>query len=457
MTRRRLSIFGAGLLVLALVVSANAQTSGVISGRAYAIARSIFAGGTNGNCWTKSSSSTYLGTWASCGSGGTIGGSLAAAQIPYGTGSDTVAGSADLTWDGTTLALFNLRPALPASGGLILVNPVNTLTGDLASLGQTIQANQNIDLGGHSLTGPLSSTFTSIDLTSSSGTAARGAVASQSVLYIEDGITTSNLGVTYSVSGINGIVSQFGGTNNTPVAAITGTLGLYNGTSTKFMSAFSAAVDVSDASGFTAVGGFYSQALGGIGVNAYPLWLDEQGVLRARADNTFNSVYQAILAGYNPQVLKYTPGAKAYERWAIQWESNVAVLTTEAGPTQTLTSVTSASTTATATLVGHGYRTGDSVVIAGANQSPYNGTYTVTRVSDDVFTYTFAGSGTTPATGTITVQSGTLRAMKIGDTGVNTTFGGTVQPTGYKSSDGTSGATVTTCTGFKNGLCISGT
>jgi ABC-type transport system substrate-binding protein len=32
------------------------------------------------------------------------------------------------------------------------------------------------------------------------------------------------------------------------------------------------------------------------------------------------------------------------------------------------------------------------------------------------------------------------------------------QPTtGYKSVDGTTGATVTTCTGFKNGLCISGT
>lgn len=32
------------------------------------------------------------------------------------------------------------------------------------------------------------------------------------------------------------------------------------------------------------------------------------------------------------------------------------------------------------------------------------------------------------------------------------------QPTtGYKSVDGTTGATVTACTAFKNGLCISGT
>lgn len=34
---------------------------------------------------------------------------------------------------------------------------------------------------------------------------------------------------------------------------------------------------------------------------------------------------------------------------------------------------------------------------------------------------------------------------------------GTVRATGYQSSDGTAGATVTTCTGFKNGLCVSGT
>lgn len=34
---------------------------------------------------------------------------------------------------------------------------------------------------------------------------------------------------------------------------------------------------------------------------------------------------------------------------------------------------------------------------------------------------------------------------------------GVIQTGGYKSSDGTLGVTVTTCTGFKNGLCISGT
>lgn len=69
----------------------------------------------------------------------------------------------------------------------------------------------------------------------------------------------------------------------------------------------------------------------------------------------------------------------------------------------TLTSVT---TTATATTsVPHSLQTGDSVVIAGATPSAYNGTYTITVTGANTFTYTFAG-GTSPATGTITAVGG---------------------------------------------------
>jgi hypothetical protein len=84
--------------------------------------------------------------------------------------------------------------------------------------------------------------------------------------------------------------------------------------------------------------GFYVSALnaGGASVNPYPFWSDEQGVFRIKADNTFNSVVQAIPALYNPQFTKYTPGAANYERIVQQWESNVAVITTEASGTGTL-------------------------------------------------------------------------------------------------------------------------
>jgi len=70
--------------------------------------------------------------------------------------------------------------------------------------------------------------------------------------------------------------------------------------------------------------------------------------------------------------------------------------------TTAITSVTSVTTTATVTTTAaHGFTTGQSVTISGANQAEYNGTYTITVTGLTTFTYTFAGSATTPATGTI--------------------------------------------------------
>ena len=70
---------------------------------------------------------------------------------------------------------------------------------------------------------------------------------------------------------------------------------------------------------------------------------------------------------------------------------------------QALTSLTSVSTTATATLVDHGYSTGANITISGATPSAYNGNYTITVTSSSTFTYVFAG-GSSPATGTILVS-----------------------------------------------------
>ena len=79
-----------------------------------------------------------------------------------------------------------------------------------------------------------------------------------------------------------------------------------------------------------------------------------------------------------------------------QWSSQIA------GTAQTLTSVTSSGTTATATLSAHGYSDGQVVLIAGANQAGYNGTFIIRRVSASVFSYAVASGLVTPATGTIT-------------------------------------------------------
>lgn len=82
---------------------------------------------------------------------------------------------------------------------------------------------------------------------------------------------------------------------------------------------------------------YYAHEAGGAATNAYSFWSDEQGVFRIRADNTFDSVYQAIPALYNPQFTKYTPGAANFERIILaQWNGNVAEIGTQAGGTGTL-------------------------------------------------------------------------------------------------------------------------
>lgn len=69
--------------------------------------------------------------------------------------------------------------------------------------------------------------------------------------------------------------------------------------------------------------------------------------------------------------------------------------------------ITRSGSTASATVnhhdgLDHGLETGDSVVISGAVEPEYNGTFTVTVTGLQTFDYTVAGTPTTPATGTIT-------------------------------------------------------
>ena len=70
---------------------------------------------------------------------------------------------------------------------------------------------------------------------------------------------------------------------------------------------------------------------------------------------------------------------------------------------QSVTSITSSTTTATVTTsVAHGYTTGDLINILGATETEYLGSYAITVTGASTFTYQFAGSATSPATGTIT-------------------------------------------------------
>jgi hypothetical protein len=72
---------------------------------------------------------------------------------------------------------------------------------------------------------------------------------------------------------------------------------------------------------------------------------------------------------------------------------------------QTLSVLSSTGGVATATTpLAHGYATGDTVVIAGATQTQYNGTVIITVTGTSTFTYPVSGSPTSPATGTITAE-----------------------------------------------------
>jgi len=82
-------------------------------------------------------------------------------------------------------------------------------------------------------------------------------------------------------------------------------------------------------------------------------------------------------------------------RW-YQW----SFLTAQS--TKSVTALTSSGATATATVTNHGYADGDPIVIAGATPSDYNGTFNITKIDANTFTYQVAEGLSSPATGTIT-------------------------------------------------------
>jgi hypothetical protein len=71
--------------------------------------------------------------------------------------------------------------------------------------------------------------------------------------------------------------------------------------------------------------------------------------------------------------------------------------------TGAVTSITRSSAVATLTKTAHGFLVGDKILIAGADQSEYNGQHVVASVpTADTLTFAVSGTPVTPATGTIT-------------------------------------------------------
>lgn len=106
-------------------------------------------------------------------------------------------------------------------------------------------------------------------------------------------------------------------------------------------------------------------------------------------------------------------------RWILRiYEGNPDATSTAVG-------ITAVGTTATVTHTSHGLSTNDEVVIAGANEADYNGTFRITVIDTDTYTYEMSGSPSSPATGSITStpENAHVAAMDFDeDTGNHTMY-----------------------------------
>ena len=87
-----------------------------------------------------------------------------------------------------------------------------------------------------------------------------------------------------------------------------------------------------------------------------------------------------------------------------------------------LSSITRSGTTAIATTVSpHNYASGITLTISGANETNFNGTYTITVTSTTTFTYSVSDTGSTTATGTLisTAIIASIESQSL-ETGSNT-------------------------------------
>jgi len=82
------------------------------------------------------------------------------------------------------------------------------------------------------------------------------------------------------------------------------------------------------------------------------------------------------------------------------------VITVQKGP-RPVTSITSEDFLATVTMPTHGFANGDSILISGADQAPYNGVFTIANVTPNTFTYTLPDLPTAAATGMVLAQRAT--------------------------------------------------
>lgn len=115
------------------------------------------------------------------------------------------------------------------------------------------------------------------------------------------------------------------------------------------------------------------------------------------------SVGTAIATGILFPTTSVAAGAQLQDSAGIIYEVQAdATVQNTSTPIQSITSI---GTTATVILsTPPAFATGISVLIAGVDQSTYNGTFPIVMINDSSFTYTLPTSAPSPATGTITAE-----------------------------------------------------
>jgi hypothetical protein len=116
----------------------------------------------------------------------------------------------------------------------------------------------------------------------------------------------------------------------------------------------------------------------------------------------------ATPTGYNGTYIVNVTGSNTFTytlNASVGYDKSISSLVSG----KAVTSITHVTTTATVNSTSHGFTNGQSVIIVGANQSQYNGTFTIVYVNPNQFTYTMASDPGVDATGTIraSASSGT--------------------------------------------------
>ncbi|HON07735.1 MAG TPA: lamin tail domain-containing protein, partial [Verrucomicrobiota bacterium] len=146
-------------------------------------------------------------------------------------------------------------------------------------------------------------------------------------------------------------------------------------------------------------------------------------IVVAANTNSFKTYYPTItnvvgnwtgtLANTDETIELESPTGEVVNRVHYASEGNWAQRVRGSGA-QLVQSITRSGTTATITIQGHGFASGDAVIIMGADQSEYNGRFTIGGVGTSTFTISVSGSPATPATGRILC----FRATDRGASGV---------------------------------------